>query len=315
VHNAELQARFTVDDTKTDARQAVDPTCRALAAARRGTNDTRLVGLNQNLEKDYLRLTTYPRPEQVRPLHILAQSLAHIKAEYVKNEDVHWANSQLKSVRQDMTVQNIYSSFVLDVYEVHARILLEHGDLNEFNQCQTMIRSLTQEGTAHGRDELGGDFARERLTQHKRLQQSCEAADEFRGYAVLYAMIRNSQLELKTQVSRAVLTTGSCCKHAMQVVRAIHDNDYRLFFRLYENAPHLAAYLMDFLVQQIRQEGLKRILAAYRPSVSVEHVRECLCFDDLEEARTFLKMHGVVFLEEKDGPAFWVDCKTSQPCM
>ncbi len=102
-----------------------------------------LVGMSQNLEKPYLRLTTFPNAEDVRPLEVLVKSLARIKSRYIQDEDFDWANEQLKSVRQDITVQGIRNKFVLEVYETHARILLEHGDLSEFNQCQTMIRTLT----------------------------------------------------------------------------------------------------------------------------------------------------------------------------
>ena len=48
-----------------------------------------------------------------------------------------WASEQFKSLRQDMTVQHIKctgaraSTLPLHVYETHARMALEHGDLNE----------------------------------------------------------------------------------------------------------------------------------------------------------------------------------------
>jgi hypothetical protein len=196
----------------------------------------------------------------------LIKSLAHIKSRYVQDEDFEWANEQLKSVRQDMTVQRIRNRFAIEVYECHARILLEHGDLDEFNQCQTMIRSFTE-----GK-ESSDDSAKDVLascdfndgaapfydgSEHP-LHQSPEAADEFRGYAVLYALVRNSWLELKTELARAKATTGngkpchaqSSCFHAVSVIKAIGDDDYRTFFRLYESAPQMSAYLMDFLVKR-----------------------------------------------------------------
>ena len=48
-----------------------------------------------------------------------------------------WASEQFKSLRQDMTVQHIKcagaraSTLPLRVYETHARMALEHGDLDE----------------------------------------------------------------------------------------------------------------------------------------------------------------------------------------
>ena len=166
-----------------------------------------MVGENQNLEKPYLRLTTFPKKEDVRPLEVLIKSLAHIKSRYIQDEDFEWSNEQLKSVRQDLTVQGIRNHFVLDVYETHARILLENGDLNEFNQCQTMIRSLTTDaGSSNDVVEEEEAISRMKLGHGKKkkqkkvkepptlLRQSPKSEDEFRGYALLYALVQKTSL-------------------------------------------------------------------------------------------------------------------------
>jgi SAC3 family protein LENG8/THP3 len=278
-----------------------------------------------------MRLTTFPKSENVRPLEVLKKSLAHIKCQFIQNEDFEWANEQLKSVRQDITVQNLRCSFVLEVYETHARILLEHGDLNEFNQCQTMIRNLTspqymeEDGMVDGRcsshvvTSTGTDIFR----------QVDETADEFKAYRILYDLVHNSWLDLGFALSQCaadgdferdcpnghravqVASSRSSSRHALQVVKAVVHNDYHTFFRLYEFAPHLSAYLMDFLVRRIRIEAYKRIVSAYRPAIAVERFREVLEFQDLEEARIFLKKNRAVFLFDSNGRPFWVDCKAS----
>lgn len=325
-----------------------DPLLQPLSAGRgKGGNDNNVlskklksknqappfVGTNTNLEKDFLRLTTYPRSEDVRPYDVLIKSLAHIKQKYIQDEDFDWVNNQLKSVRQDIVCQGIRCRFVLDVYETHARILLEHGDLNEFNQCQTMIRSLTEKGVGGNSNSVDSSseastmvFSNSMLSvddddDECLLKQSDESLREFRSYALLYALVRNSRVELKRELDRMkdlLMVEGhsssheSCCEHALQVLKAVEECNYRTFFRLYGSAPHMSAYLMDFLVKRVRDQAYERITSAYRPHVSVEDIREWLYLDDMEEARRFLRQRNAVFIEVKGEAPFWVDCKASK---
>eukprot|EP00977_Amphora_coffeiformis_P024408 scaffold15735_cov152-Amphora_coffeaeformis.AAC.6 len=275
------------------------------------------IGENQNLEKDYLRLTTFPRKEDVRPLSVLKKSLAHIKARYKESEDMfEWCNSQLKSVRQDITVQGIRDNFVLQVYETHARILLEHGDLNEFNQCNTMIRSL-REGMLVDDSLFQADRPKSKKKKKKRckpLQQTPEAADEFGAYAVLYAVVQRSWMSLKMELMRIQpilrrTSSNGSCQHAMSVMRAVLNNDYRSFFDLYDQAPHMSVYLMDFMLKRVRIAAYESIVAAYRPTISVDQLQEWLGFLNEAETRSFLKGRCAVVMEDTSSGETQLDCK------
>ncbi|VEU37886.1 unnamed protein product [Pseudo-nitzschia multistriata] len=291
-----------------------------------------------------MRLTAAPKADDVRPLPVLRKSLAHVKAHYIQYEDFDFANEQLKSIRQDITVQHLQNNFVLEVYETHSRILLENGDLNEFNQCQTMIKSLTssEHPTSASERTLGGHQHNRYFGSSKRhtkgsdiLVQCEETADEFRAYNLLYDLVQNSWCDLKVHIGSTrigveianqaqdpktskrsnripLITRGSSVFHALSVVKAIIDDDYLAFFRLYESAPHMSAYLMDFLVRRVRNVAYTRIISAFRPTISTEYFREALAFRDLEETRQFLIDKGAVFLNDNDGdPLFWIDCKAT----
>ncbi|KAI9798054.1 MAG: hypothetical protein M1825_005653 [Sarcosagium campestre] len=88
-----------------------------------------VVGRSTQLEKKYFRLTSAPNPDTVRPLHVLQKTLEHLKRTWKKENNYSYVCDQFKSLRQDLTVQHIKNEFTVNVYEIHARIALEKGDL------------------------------------------------------------------------------------------------------------------------------------------------------------------------------------------
>ncbi|ROT42893.1 hypothetical protein SODALDRAFT_270007 [Sodiomyces alkalinus F11] len=236
-----------------------------------------VVGTCEVLEKRYLRLTSAPVPSQVRPEHVLHKTVELLKKKWRKENNYSYICDQLKSVRQDLTVQRIKNNFTVSVYELHARIALEKGDLGEYNQCQTQLRSLYGLGLA------GNPI-------------------EFKAYRILYFIHTANRTGLSDAL--ADLTPAEKrelpIKHALHVRTALALGNYHRFFRLYLDTPNMGAYLMDMFVVRERLAALCNICKAYKPDVKLRFITEELGFESDHDAAQFIvDYNGQHLLEER----------------
>ncbi|KAK1937682.1 SAC3/GANP family domain containing protein [Babesia divergens] len=107
----------------------------------------RIIGTCETLEKPYLRLTAEPNPAMVRPEQVLKKSFRHVFDTFMNNRNYRYIEEQFRSIRQDVQVQHLRSPFVVKLYATNARLALVHGDLDQFNQCQTQLIQLRQHVT------------------------------------------------------------------------------------------------------------------------------------------------------------------------
>lgn len=249
----------------------------------------KVIGTCQDLEKQYLRLTSAPDPAMVRPPNVLNRALEHVIRKYKdKTKDYKWFSSQMKAIRQDLTVQGVRNTFTVKVYETHARVALEQSDNSEFNQCQTQLLDL------YDNDVKGSE-------------------QEFVGYRILYNVFVNSEIghlailsELNDPACR-VDPSARNIKHALKVYEAFSMGNYAKFFKLYDEAPLMGGYLMDMFVEKERKKALLKITQAYRPSIPINHIRKVLAFESLEDCVEFLKKMEVSHTPD----CLSIDCKES----
>ncbi|KAL5473074.1 hypothetical protein EMCRGX_G027515 [Ephydatia muelleri] len=279
--------RFAAGDKKFKAKLSIDQLIKSTIISN-GTDSDLLEftteGTSEALEKQYLRLTSAPDPSTVRPERVLKSSLAHVLKKGEALKDYKYICEQLKSIRQDLTVQGIRNGLTVEVYETHARMALENGDRDEFNQCQTQLKALYSEG-------IPGQQA------------------EFLAYRIFYLMLTNSTADLSSLLGELTppLRSNPCIGHALKVQQAWSLGDYHQFFKLYRVAPNMGRSLLDLFVERERRTALKTIVRAYRPSLEVMHISSELGFDAMEECLCFLQSSGAILTDD----CISVDCKVT----
>lgn len=198
----------------------------------------RVVGTSESLEKPYLRLTSAPDPSSVRPERVLKKTLEMLHERWDGTEAAYiYCSEQFRSMRQDLTVQNIKNAFSVEVYETNARIALESSDLVEFNACQTQLWSL-----------------------YKSVENARQNRDEFVAYRILFFVHTKNRAELSAMYADPSFSFDPpIIAHAERVRRAVEDCNWVAFRSLFEEAPLMGGHLMRIMASEFR----KRSLIAY----------------------------------------------------
>ncbi|KAK4630497.1 hypothetical protein CLAFUW4_08583 [Fulvia fulva] len=227
-----------------------------------------IVGTCEVVEKNYFRLTAPPNPSTVRPLPVLKKALDHLFRKWKQDHNYNWLCDQMKSLRQDITVQRIKTPFTIKVYERHARIALQMKDLGEYNQCQTQLRALYK-------SKLGENGT------------SGGAEDEFTAYRILYLIYTRNRTDMSNML--ADLTTadkqGQYVQMALQIRAALASGNHHKFFQLYRDSQDLAMfpYLMDMFVDRERLAALAVMCRAFKPDVRSTFLVKELAFDSVDD--------------------------------
>jgi hypothetical protein len=193
------------------------------------TSNGPVVGTCTVLEKNYFRLTSAPKPEEVRPLDVLKRTLELLKQKWEREKQYNYICDQLKSVRQDLTVQHIKNEFTVEVYEMHARIALMKEDLGEYNQCQSQLRALYAL-------RLGGHPV------------------EFLAYRILYLVHTQNRIGLNDILVELTPQEKKqpAIQHALAVRSALALGDSHKLIQLFKTVPNKGRCLMELFITRER---------------------------------------------------------------
>ncbi|KAF9511380.1 hypothetical protein BS47DRAFT_1184399 [Hydnum rufescens UP504] len=230
-----------------------------------------IVGRSTKLWKRYLRITSEPDLDKIRPLEILRKTLAELSRQWKQNPNYPWTCDQLKSLRQDLTVQRIKNAFTVQVYEIHARMALESADLVEYNQCQATLRHLYDLG-------LPGN------------------KDEFLAYRILYLTYTRNRSDLNMLI--ATLTPEQkqqiFVRQALDVQTALSTSNYHALFVLFTNAYNMGGYILDHLLERERVGALVIMTKAYH-RLPISFITSELAFESSSAAVQFLYANDAGF--------------------
>ncbi|KNH08221.1 hypothetical protein XU18_1229 [Perkinsela sp. CCAP 1560/4] len=190
--------------------------------------EEKIVGRSTTLEKPYFRLQEAPNPADVRPLHVLMEAFSFVKnkARSMPNEKSQaYLNEQLKSIRQDISIQQIENVFAIEVYETQARLSLELFDHVEFNQSQSRLKSLY-----------------EKLQHWDSSQSALKNASEFRNYRLLYSAIMQNDFAVSADISLLahLLQSDRDLQYTIDLTCAISENIPALIFALFRVSTKLS---------------------------------------------------------------------------
>uniref|UniRef100_A0A914LPQ0 SAC3/GANP/THP3 conserved domain-containing protein n=1 Tax=Meloidogyne incognita TaxID=6306 RepID=A0A914LPQ0_MELIC len=242
-----------------------------------------IVGTCTDIEKSFFRLTTAPDPSQVRPPNILLHSLENAKKKYKETRDYRYASDQLKSIRQDLMIQNIRDAFTVKVYETNARVALENKDREEFNQCQNQLKQLYK------------------------LVPNCPNCWEFTSYRLLYYIYMKETLDVAYLLDELVpaAISDECMGFSLMIWDAWSMGNYIKLLRLYAKAPKMSGYVMDMFIDRERTEFLISIIKAFRPDIKLSLLINWLQLENEKALIEFLRQRGI----EVDGSEDVLDCR------
>ncbi|CAD8073253.1 unnamed protein product [Paramecium sonneborni] len=221
---------------------------------------------NQSLHKPYLRLTQQIDFSQIRPLPILQQALKLFKKQYKSGEiDYQYFSDQLRSIRQDINVQNIENEFTIKIYETNAKLSIENFDLHTFQQCQMKLLEL---------------YLMPIKTKNKQ---------EFLCYIILYHALKNNHDQLLNIFNtQDIDIENDLIYFSMNMSSYLSTKNYYKIFRCYYYASNKMSKMIEPFLTQLRKGLIKEQKAALIGEGSSQYLADIAWDGDIEAYKQFI---------------------------
>ena len=151
---------------------------------------------------------------------------------------------------------------------------MEADDIEELRVCMGRRDNIRDEYGISGCEE---EFAGYRVLLHVLPQESGGGLDVQRLLAKMPAELRKSKEVV----------------HAVKVWKSVLSKEYVTFFKLYQNAPNMSAYLMDELADRMREHMISCIVQSYRLRYPLKDFMKIACLPTTDYALPLLRARKV----------------------
>ena len=204
-----------------------------------------IIGTCKKLEKDYFRLKEAPNPDEVRSEKVLEKAFLYVLGKYKKNHDYDYINNQLKSIRQDLSIQLIEDKFSMEIYETHAEIALEFDDISEFQQCVSALKKYYK----RFKNPLD-----EKVIRNRAYELLCSLKSKDIQNCNVYFLIRDIPPEAMHNKD---------IQFVLKIKRAFDNDNFFEVFKLYRNANSDFKHIVKHFLTGFRNRCLNALIYTF----------------------------------------------------
>lgn len=238
-----------------------------------------MIGTATKLEKDFIRAHSeiVNDKETVRPLRVLSEAFDFVMNKYKENKDYKYIINQLKSIRQDMLIQNIKNDFSVKVYETSTLISLQNEDIENANiTLSVLIKELYN--TIHNENEY-----------------------QFYRYYLLYNILYDiKEMNYIIQEDKFMLYKNNN-KDIIDIMKAMNEKNYiRLFILFNKLNSEIERKMIIPFIDYYRVQAMIIIAYGFYTTIDINYLYEKIGGNSSnEEFFNFLKDIGVIIQESK----------------